>query len=101
VSFVELLKQTRSRVLANSADPWRVRLERARGTIDGDGVERLSTQALFDMLDLPQRNRSSGASRRLAALMRDLGWTATKARSLNQRGLRDQVRGYARPNSAS
>jgi hypothetical protein len=38
---------------------------------------------------------TSAAGRRLAKLMRDLGWTAVKARSLSQSGFRDQVRGYA------
>jgi hypothetical protein len=38
---------------------------------------------------------TSALGRRLAKLMRDLGWTAVKARSLSQSGFRDQVRGYA------
>ena len=37
-----------------------------------------------------------GACRRLAKLMRELDWTPIKARGLNQRGLREQIRGYAR-----
>ena len=51
-----------------------------RGKIGGDGIERISTQALFDLLEVPQRVRSTGACRRLAKLMRELGWTPTKAR---------------------
>ena len=59
-------------------------------------MERISTQALFDHLEVPQRGRTSAACRRLAKLMRDLGWTAVKARFLGQSGFKDQVRGYAR-----
>ena len=38
----------------------------------------------------------AGACRRLAKLMRELGWSPIKARALTQGGLQDQVRGYAR-----
>ena len=77
-------------------DPWRLRLERVRGEVGYDGIERISTQALFDHLKLPQRGRNAGACRHLAELMRELGWTSMKTRSLAQSGFRDQVRGYAR-----
>jgi hypothetical protein len=53
-------------------------------------------QALFDLLEVPQRSRTAGAWRRLARLMRELGWSPVKARGLTQGGFRDQVRGYAR-----
>jgi len=46
---------------------------------DYDGVERISTQDLFDILEVPQRARSAGACRRLAVLMRKFGWTPIKA----------------------
>jgi hypothetical protein len=81
---------------ARSADPWRLALEGVRGEVGYDGIERVSTQALFDYLEVPQRGRKAGACRRLAKLMRELGWTAVKARSLGQSGFRDQTRGYAR-----
>jgi hypothetical protein len=47
-------------------------------------VERISTQALFDHLDVPQKARTAGVCRRLATLMRELGWTPMKARGLGQ-----------------
>ena len=96
MSFIELLKQTQAAAVARNADPWRIRLERVRGSIGDDGVERMSTQALFDYLEVPQPSRGAGACRRLAHLMRDLGWMAVKARGLTQAGYKDQVRGYAR-----
>ena len=94
--FVELLRRTKMDAMARPADPWSLRLERIRGVLAHDGVERISTQALFDHLEVPQRSRTSAACRRLAKLMRDLGWTAVKVRSLGQNGFKDQVRGYAR-----
>src|SRR6266699_1000138 len=87
---------TRMRMAARNADPWRLRLERLRGKDSGDGIERISTQAVFDILEVPQRNRGAGACRRLAKQMLALKWVPIKARGLNQRGLREQIRGYAR-----
>jgi hypothetical protein len=75
MTFLELLRKTRDEALARSADPWSLRLERVRGKTGYDGVERISTQDLFDILEVPQRARSAGACRRLAALMGELGWT--------------------------
>jgi hypothetical protein len=86
---------------ARNRDPWRLPLERLRGQIGDDGIERLSTQAVLDVLQVPQRSRGAGACRRLARLMRELGWRPVKARGLNQRGLREQIRGYARDKTSS
>jgi hypothetical protein len=101
MSFRELLRQTRAQASARPADPWRLRLERARGKVGDDGVERVATQSVFDLLEVPQRGRTAGACRRLANLMRELGWTPIKARGLTQGGFRDQVRGYARDKRGS
>jgi hypothetical protein len=94
--FIKQLEQARAQVQAANADPWRIRLERIRGKVGDDGIERVSTQAVFDFLEVPQRSRTAGACRRLANLMRELGWSPIKARGMTQSGFRDQVRGYAR-----
>jgi hypothetical protein len=94
--FVELLGKSKAEALARSADPWNLRLEHVRGKTGYDGVERVTTQNLFDSLEVPQQARTAGACRRLAILMRQLGWTSIKARGMTQSGFRDQVRGYAR-----
>jgi len=96
ISFVELLRQTRTEALARQSDPWRLRLERVRGKVGDDGIERVSTQTLFDVLEVSQRGRTAGACRRLAKIMRELGWSPIKARGMTQTGVRDQVRGYGR-----
>jgi hypothetical protein len=97
-SFVDLLKRTRTEA-ATKPDPWRLQLERLRGKVGYDGVERVSTQAALDFLEVPQRGRNSAACRHLAKLMRELGWSPIKARGMTQNGFRDQVRGYARDRS--
>jgi hypothetical protein len=81
---------------ARNADPWRLRLERLRGKIGDDGIERITTQTVFDILEIPQRNRSASACRRLAKVMTELGWSAVRVRGLTRGGYREQVRGYAR-----
>jgi hypothetical protein len=94
--WVEILKKSKAEALARSGNPWRLRLERLQGMAGYDGVERVSTQDVFDVLEVPQRTRTAGACRRLAKLMRELGWSPIKARGMTQSGFRDQVRGYAR-----
>lgn len=96
MSFRELLKQSRAQTLEGSTDPWWLRLEGLRGKKWDDGIERISTQMVFDVLEVPHRCRTAGTCRRLSKLMRELGWSAIKARGLNPTGFRDQVRGYAR-----
>jgi hypothetical protein len=78
------------------ADPWRLRLERVRGKIDYDGLERISSQTLLDLLEVPQRNRKAGTFRRVAKIMAELGWTAVRVRDLTRGGYKEQVRGYCR-----
>jgi hypothetical protein len=81
---------------ALKADSWLVQLEGVRGKVGDDGVERIATHELFDILEVPQRRRTAGASRRLARLMRELGWSPVRMRGLTRGGFLDQVRGYAR-----
>lgn len=102
MSFLGKLHQIEAEVAAQSADPWRIRLERVRGTVGDDGIERISTQTLFDHLEVLQRSRGAGACRRLAQVMRELGWTPVRVRDLTRGGYKEQVRGYCRvPKSAA
>jgi hypothetical protein len=80
---------------AENTEPWRLPLERLRGTVGDDGIERVTTQRVFDVLGVAQRSRGGGA-RRLAKLMTELGWTAVRVRGLTRGGYREQVRGYCR-----
>jgi hypothetical protein len=82
---------------AKNADPWRFTLERVRGKVDFfDGLERISSQTLLDLLEVPQRNRTPGTYRRLAAAMAQLGWSSVRVRDLTRGGYKEQVRGYCR-----
>src|SRR5262245_36581969 len=96
MAWIDQLRHARAEAQARNAEPWRLPLERLRGRIGDDGIERITTQAVFDVLEVPQRNRGAGACRRLAKVMRELGWTPIKARGMTQGGFREQVRGYAR-----
>jgi hypothetical protein len=96
VTLAEKMDLLRAQLSGEGADPWRLRLERLRGRVDPDGVERVTTQDVFDVLDVAQSNRTTAACRRLAAVMRELGWTALRVRGLTRGGYLEQVRGYCR-----
>ena len=96
VSWITRMREAQAEMAARNADSWRRLLERLRGKVGDDNVERIGTQAIFDVLEVPRRNRVAGACKRLGRLMRELGWSPIKARGLNQRGLLEQIRGYAR-----
>jgi hypothetical protein len=95
LTFRERLREEAAKAAAAEAvDPWRVRL---RGKIDFyDGLERISSQTLLDLLEVPQRNRTAGTFRRLGKVMAELGWTAVRVRDLTRGGYKEQVRGYCR-----
>ena len=63
-------------------------------------MERISTQMLMDILQVPQRQRTAGAYRHLAKLMAEFGWAAVRVRDFNRRGFKEQVRGYIRDGEA-
>jgi hypothetical protein len=82
---------------AESADPWRLRLERVRGKVDFfDRLERISSQTLLDLLEVPQRKRTAGTFRHLSKIMTELGWGPIRVRDLTRGGYKEQVRGYCR-----
>jgi hypothetical protein len=95
VSVLERLREARAE-LEVPADPWLAPLHRVRGKVEFDGMERVSSQSLLDMLEVPQRSRTAGAYRRLARLMAELGWAAVRVRDFNGRGFKEQIRGYIR-----
>ena len=98
LSFRERMRDEAAKAAAaETADRWRVTLERVRGKVDfSDRLERISSQQLLALLEVPQRNRTAGTYRRLAKVMAELGWTATRVRDLTRGGYKEQVRGYCR-----
>lgn len=96
MSFLGKLAAAKTEALARDADAWRLPLERLHGLIGDDGIERLTTQAVLDVLEIPQRNRRAGTYRRLAKLMPELGWTAVRVRGMTRGGYLEQVRGFCR-----
>ena len=91
------MREAAKSAAAEIVDPWRLTLERARGKVDFfDGLERISSQTLLDLLEVSQRNRTAGTFRRLAKVMAELGWTAVRVRDLTRGGYREQIRGYCR-----
>ena len=93
-----LLEKLRAECLEveQPADPWLTPLQRIRGKLEFDGQERVSSQTVLDVLQVPQRQRTAGTFRRLAKLMAELGWVAVRVRDLTRGGYKEQVRGYVR-----
>jgi hypothetical protein len=96
MSFLKKLEHARVEAIVRDADPWSLPLARLRGQVGEDGVERVTTQAVMDVLEVPQRARRSSAYRRLAKLMAELGWSAIRMRGPTRGGYLEQVRGFAR-----
>jgi hypothetical protein len=94
MSWLGEVEKFKTEALARDADPWRPPLERLRGQIGDDGIERVTTQAVLDVLEIPQRRRRAGTYRRLAKLMTELGWAAVRVRGLTRGAYLEQVRGY-------
>ena len=96
MSLIARMEQAQAELAAQRGDPWRFRLERLRGRIDPDGVERVTTQDVLDLLEVAQRDRTTAACRRLARVMRELAWSPLRVRGLTRGGYKEQVRGYCR-----
>jgi hypothetical protein len=95
VSLLEKLREESTAVNCPD-DPWLAPLQRVRGKVEFDGLERISTQTLMDILEVPQRKRTAGTYRHLAKIMGDLGWSAVRVRDITRGGYKEQVRGYVR-----
>jgi hypothetical protein len=94
-SFVDRLRAARAEA-KKSSDPWISALRNIRGQMGHDRIERISTEAIFDRLDVPPVQRTPEAAKRLRHLMIELGWTPVRARAVTARGRAARVRGYAR-----
>jgi hypothetical protein len=94
-SFVAQLRAARAANVKPS-HPWTPKLLSLHGQKGRDGVERITTEAIFDKLEIPRVERTPEAGKRLKGLMVELGWTPVRARSVTARGRASRVRGYAR-----
>ena len=54
MAWLTKLHDAQAEMAAQNGDPWRLPLERVRGKIGDDGIERITTQMLFDMIGIPQ-----------------------------------------------
>jgi hypothetical protein len=96
MSLLARLHEEQNKIAARNGDPWLLRLERVQGQVDYDGIARVSTQTLLDILEVPQNRRTAGTYRLLKKTMAALGWTAVRVRDMTRGGYKEQVRGYCR-----
>jgi len=96
MAWLSKLRDEMAKIPAPKTDPWLLPLSRVRGKIDYNGVERIATQVLLDLLEVPQCDRRAGTYRRLSKLMVELGWTPVRVRARTRGDYLEQVRGYCR-----
>jgi hypothetical protein len=96
MSWLGKLEKAQAEIAKPNGDPWQLPLERVRGQIDYDGIERVTTQMLLDVLEVPQCRRRAGTYRKLSKLMVEFGWTPVRVRARTRGDYLEQVRGYAR-----
>jgi hypothetical protein len=96
MSWISRLQDAQAAAPAPNVDAYRLPLERLRGQIGDDGLERVSTQTVLDVLGILQHRRRVGTYKRVCKLMVELGWTPVRVRGLSRGAYLEQVRGYAR-----
>jgi hypothetical protein len=101
MAWTEQLRAAVESKKAASDHPWRAILADITGDIGRDGVARIATDRVFDLLDvllpegLPRYKRTPEAQKQLKTEMILLGWCPVRAR-LVTRGFAARVRAYAR-----
>ena len=69
-AYVDILREANEAHEVAARDPWFSQLSRLRGKIDfADNLERVSSQTLLDLLEIPQQSRRAPVYRRIAKLM--------------------------------
>jgi hypothetical protein len=90
MSWMEKLHRARLELASPRADPWKQTLERSLRD-----VQAMSTVAILDLLGVVP---TTGNARRLAQMMRSMGFIPLKSRRLMPGGFRGTtIRGWARP----
>ena len=81
--------------MESPADPWLAPLQRVRGKVEFDGLERVSSQTLLDVLEVPQRSRTAGTFRRAGEVDGGVGLDGCTGPDLTRGGYKEQVAGTA------
>jgi hypothetical protein len=96
MSVLEKMRLATAKQAERKREPWLGLLENVHGRVGDDGIERVSTQSLFDRLQIPVSRRKLPAQKRLSGVMAQLGWSSTRMRDFSAGGYLEQVRGYCR-----
>jgi hypothetical protein len=91
MSLIERLHRATAEKVTDQEDPWRRALERALPA----NLACISTVAILSLLDFPINTANA---RRVARIMRQLGWVGLRSRKLAPGGWRSsECRGWSRP----
>lgn len=98
--FLEILRaaaaEGRTTKPPNDPAGWATKLRNCRGQVGHDGLERITTERLFDLLEAPRHHRTPEAAKKLKDVMLGLDWTAVRVSAPTARGRAARVRGYCR-----
>ena len=100
---MSLLEKLRDRVAGNGspADPWLAPLQRVRGKVEFDGKERVSSQRVLDVLEVPQREPHGGDIPACGEVDDGVGLDGCTGPRPYGGAYKEQVRGYVRRARAS
>ena len=96
-SFIGQLRESVELLRARAQDPWAGLLRDLQGRRGSDNIERISTEGVFDFLNLKAVERTPEAGKRVKLIMMGLGWIWVRGRDVRSTGSAGRVRGYARP----
>ena len=82
--------------VAEPSDPWNITLDSITGRLGSDGVERISTEMVFEWLSVEPFARTPELAEKIRHLMVRNGWVPVRARHATSKGHAARVRGYAR-----
>ncbi|MBB5043459.1 VapE domain-containing protein [Shinella fusca] len=73
-------------------DPWQEKLAMVRGKAFGEEVRALTADLLVEVLGIPVERQHNGMTKRVTALMRELGWEPAKFKVADK-----TLRGFRKP----
>lgn len=94
MSFIERLREAHNTI--TPSNPWLPLLKKLKGQRGVDGLERITTDRVFESLGIPPVQRTPQAAKSICQMMTNLGWSPTRVRAATSRGRASRVRGYCR-----
>jgi hypothetical protein len=79
----------------SSRDPWLVVIKKLSGSVGPDGVARITSAEVMDVLQVPLHQRRTDKFQRVGQLMASCGWEPTRINGQSS-SVDGRLRGWAR-----